>query len=517
MTGSTPTDGEPRKLRLPSLALSLEAGLHENGVSFTHWKSNCRLGLRDGYEVELDLLVPQRDRDGLGAVLGDLGFRRLESFHASHVPDVHHYYGLEDDGSCLVHAHVYHRVVTGESLVKNYELPVANQLLAGKQRFRGFPVPAPAIELVVFTIRVMIKHASWVERQLLYRDFGAVDDEVAWLLEQGDELLTEGMNQLRENLPALQEPLIREALEVLTRDVSVWRRNRVARRLRHSLKAYRRFGHFEATMRTVALLGRRVRRKVAGAPAARGLATGGRVIAFVGPEASGKSSLAEGATRFFGKAFAVRTVHFGKPPATLATAIPRLAVPMLRALMPEARPTRVEAQPHPPAAGSESAQRPSVGRLLYAARSVMLARERRALAHWAFVRAAKGEVILCDRFPSKVVGAADSPRLFECLTSGLMSRVYNSLVSLERVTYQAITPPDAVIRLAVPLEDAVRRNDERVKAGKEAEEYVRQRHAKAGLLTYPGTPVLVLNTAGDFEDTVRRSRLKVWEALGLDT
>jgi thymidylate kinase len=150
---------------------------------------------------------------------------------------------------------------------------------------------------------------------------------------------------------------------------------------------------------------------------------------------------------------------------------------------------------------------------MYAVRSVMLARERMILALRMSARAERGEVVLCDRFPSQVVGAANSPRLVACGASSFTGRLYDSLVSLEGRIYEAIPPPDTVIRLTVPLEDAVRRNEDRIKAGKEAEDYVRQRHARAGLLTYPGVHELILDTAGDFAETTRQARRLVWTAL----
>jgi len=504
------------ELRLPPLAVLLASTLADRGLNFTHWKSNSRLGMLDGHEVELDLLIESTDRDAMRATLGDLGFRKAVSFHPSHVPDVFHYYGLESDGSCLVHAHVYHRVITGESLLKNYELPIQSLLLGNTGQLRGLPVPAPEIELSVFTLRTMIKHASFLERRLLYRDFGSVRNEVEWLVNASATPSIEPGTVATLDLPELNPTLVQEAMGVLRRDVSIHTRNKVARRVRRALAPYRRFGRPSAFILTARQVSSRLTRKILRAPATRKLVTGGQVIAFVGAEASGKSSLVKATAEFYGKAFAIRTEHFGKPPGTVWTAIPRLAVPVLRKLAPRSRPTRVEAQDLPGVSVS-AAESPGFGLLMYAIRSVMLARERSALAQRASARAGRGEVVVCDRYPSRVVGAADSPRLVPCGGSSLMGRLYDSLVSLERSIYQAIVQPHTVIRLTVPLEDAVRRNEERIKAGKETEEYVRQRHAKAELLVYPGVPEYDLDTAGDLAATTRRAYRLVWDALAEDS
>ena len=97
------------------------------------------------------------------------------------------------------------------------------------------------------------------------------------------------------------------------------------------------------------------------------------VIAFVGSEATGKSTVLDEVERWLSKSRRVRRVHAGKPPSTPLTSIPHALLPALRSLFPEQRTLRVEERYE----GGDAAG--TTYPLLFGIRSVMLAYERRAL------------------------------------------------------------------------------------------------------------------------------------------
>ncbi|MEZ4683882.1 MAG: hypothetical protein R2932_57700 [Caldilineaceae bacterium] len=79
----------------------------------------------------------------------------------------------------------------------------------------------------------------------------------------------------------------------------------------------------------------------------------------------------------------------------------------------------------------------------------------------------RGELVICDRYPSVTVGAVDSPRLKlwtgEERTSPIVRALYNRIVQLEHALYRRMPDPDVVIRLTVSLEIAKQRNRNRGK------------------------------------------------------
>ena len=230
-----------------------------------------------------------------------------------------------------------------------------------------------------------------------------------------------------------------------------------------------------------------------------------RSIAFVGSEASGKSTILNEVETWLGRDREVRRIHAGKPPSTLLTFIPHTLLPTFRALFPEQRLLRVEAkmEEEPSARGDYP--------LLFAFRSVMLAYERRALINGALRRSRKGTIVLSDRYPSDTGGAPDGPQLGHLpLPSGRPS-ARGVLAALEGRLYRDIPPPDIVFHLSAPLEVTLARNAIREK--REPEGYVRLRHAMSADLRFGGSAVHRIDTDKEFESVVVEIKDAIREAL----
>ena len=233
--------------------------------------------------------------------------------------------------------------------------------------------------------------------------------------------------------------------------------------------------------------------------------SGGIVIAFVGPEATGKSTLVNETAALLGESFAVTTAHLGMPPSTWLTFLPNLTMPLLRKVAPQHRTSRVETD-----AGEQEAGRTS---LLYALRSVLVAWDRRALAVKLRRKAANGVIVVCDRYPSAIVGAMDSARLRVVSDKGWRGKLLSGLARLENRLYRQIPPPDVVIRLTVPVEVALERNRERQKKGKEGDAYVLRRHTTGAAPVFPMATTIELNSDQPQSQTTRRVREIVWSTL----
>jgi thymidylate kinase len=213
------------------------------------------------------------------------------------------------------------------------------------------------------------------------------------------------------------------------------------------------------------------------------------VIAFVGSEATGKSTILSEVEGWLGRGHRVRRVHAGKPPSTPITFVPHVLLPALRAVFPEQRTLRVEER-YEDANGTSGTSYP----LLFGLRSVMLAYERRALLLRA-IRSGGGTVVLSDRYPSDTSGAPDGPQLAHLPTPARRLSVRRMLARMEDRLYRDIPPPDLVFHLSAPLEVTLARNAARNK--REPEDYVRFRHELSSRLRFDGTPVYRVDTDRD--------------------
>ena len=219
------------------------------------------------------------------------------------------------------------------------------------------------------------------------------------------------------------------------------------------------------------------------------------MIAFVGSEATGKSTILNEVEGWLGRSHRVRRVHAGKPPSTPLTFLPHVLLPALRAVFPEQRTLYVEERYED---GDRAAEKPYP--LLFGVRSVMLAYERRSLLGRA-ARSGSGTVVLSDRYPSQASGAPDGPQLAHLpMPSGRLS-VRRALARLEGRLYRDIPAPDMVFHLSAPLDVTLARNAARNK--QEPEDYVRFRHALTSRLRFEGAPVYGIDTDRDLESVVQ--------------
>lgn len=219
------------------------------------------------------------------------------------------------------------------------------------------------------------------------------------------------------------------------------------------------------------------------------------LIAFVGSEATGKSTILGEVEGWLGRSHRVRRVHAGKPPSTPITFLPHVLLPALRAVFPEQRTLYVEERYE---ARDRTATKPYP--LLFGVRSVMLAYERRALLTRA-ARSGNGTVVLSDRYPSEASGAPDGPQLAHLpMPSGRFS-IRRVLTRMEDRLYRDIPAPDMVFHLSAPLEVTLARNAARNK--QEPEDYVRFRHALSEKLRFDGAPVYGIDTDRDLQLVVR--------------
>jgi thymidylate kinase len=480
--------------------------LNTNGVRYCHWKSNLSLSKSLSGQSDVDLLVHREDARLFRTILSQLDFRPAANKDGEDFPSIEHHFALDEESGVLVHVHAYFRVITGDSLSKNYRFPIEEMLLQNTRMEDSIPLLAKSAELIVFTLRIMLKHTSLVELVLLARYWKDVKQEINWLLET--ESIDKTLSLVDCWLPSVDADLFSECVAALRAPASLFRRIFLGLRLRSQLRIYARHSAVRAWLVgarkfTGMLIRRLTRSQKELIPR-----SGGAVIAFVGPEATGKSTLIAEMSQWLGEHFAVQHVHAGKPKSTPLTFIPNLLVPALRSLFPSSRSTRLEAQYH----YEELSEKPrSSYPFIFALRSALLAYDRRSLLAKAYGRAANGAIVLCDRYPSSQIGAPDGPQLSQIATSTNGYSVSRRLAQIESRLYRQIPPPDVVIYLNAPLEVALVRNATRGK--KEPEDYVRRRHARGSNLEFEKTPVHKISTNQPFEKTVLEVKKAIWNML----
>ena len=479
--------------------------LDTDGIGYCHWKSNWILEETMSGATDLDLLVERRQASSFRKLLQDLGFRPAIELGFAPYPSVEHYHALDETSGRLVHVHAYYRVISGDSLTKSYRFPLEAMLLGNVNRVGLVNVPSKGSELIVFVLRMHLKHTTVAELALLLRDWEKVGREASWLAT--DDARGEAATLLHVWLPGFDAKLFDAALDALLIPAPLWRRILLARRVRAELRPYARYGRARASIVGLRKFVDKGSTRLRGSRKGLAPAGGGAVIAFVGAEASGKSTMLYAVDRWLGSHFTVQRIHAGKPPSTPLTVLPNLLLPVLRALVPDQRSTLVTARV---GGGTDGAMEKQRFPLLFGVRSVLLAHDRRALLTRAFGSSANGAIVLCDRYPSVESGALDGAQLGpgNRAARGLVRRW---LTDLEARWYRDIPSPDLVIQLTAPLEVTLERNRTRTKS--EPDEYVLSRHARSSKLRFERVQVQKVDTNRPLDESTREIRRVIWDAL----
>ena len=151
---------QPETKALKLIANLCYALKHEQ-IAYCHWKSNTAIDKSASAENDLDLLIRREDVARFTALLYGLGFKQATLRPDKQLPGVLDFYGFDRRSGTLVHVHAHYQLILGHDGAKNYRVPIENAYIATSVQDEHFMVPLPEFELIVFVIRMILKHATW--------------------------------------------------------------------------------------------------------------------------------------------------------------------------------------------------------------------------------------------------------------------------------------------------------------------------------------------------------------------
>ena len=488
-----------------ALVGSLIDALAAEHVAYCHWKSNDAQDRAVRGDSDLDLLVARRDQDRFNAVIRDLGFRDARAPSTKEIPGVFHSYALDQPSGKLVHIHVHDRLVLGDDTTKNYRVPIEEAYLASADRMGPLPLPTPApeFELVVFVIRMVLKHSTW-DAIASRKGRLAVSEarELAFLSQRADLDAVHAI--VRDLLPWIGVALWDRCRRCVDGTITRVARISTAHRLERALAPYARRRQGPDTALRLWRRGRTIiRRHVLHRPPPRGrLADGGALIAVVGGDGAGKSTAVHELHGWLSKDFATASVHLGKPPSSITSSVVRRVWRRgVRGFMTK---PKVSGASLAASDGSSMSGRASA-RLI---QQIMVARDRSLMYRRARRFASSGGIVVSDRFPLPEIELMDGPLAGRILESPGASPFVRGLARLERDYYARFHDPDIVIVLSVDPDLAVER-----KRGIDDEEVVRLRCEEIRRLDWSRLPAVVLDAGRPKDEVLAEIKAAVWSRL----
>lgn len=435
-------------------AMRLFAALNERGVRYCQYKSNAHLveGLQG--LTDLDLLFDGRQVELIEEIFAAHGFKRFPAHPSRRYPGLEDFFGVNEETGRLLHLQVYYRLIVGERFFKNYRLPWEDEFLETRlpDQVTGLYMADPGLEWLLLVCRSALK-IRWRDR-LIARivphpgELRHMLAEHAWLAARVDAAAPSDLARRLLGYRAGELVGLSVAGDLGFRHLSCLRRELL--RNPGVLRGYR-------PLPALGLRWSRELRWMAGGvnrrylhrafPYARSSPSGGTVIAVVGSDGAGKSSVTSTLHSWLSGKVDVIPIYFGSGQgrSSLLRWPLKLALGLVRR---RSGPSQLDPQ--------ERREREiTVPRAIWA---LTLAREKRSKLRTVMRARERGFVVVCDRYPQTQVGGVnDGPLLWRWQESE--SSAKRAVARWEEGIYRmaADVAPDFVVRLLVTPETAMAR------------------------------------------------------------
>jgi thymidylate kinase len=487
---------DPSTAPLPApTALATFGRLDAEGIRYCVWKGSVRLGANLHGHGDLDVLVHPDDLPSFRRLLGEHRWRQPTPT-GPHRPHTEDHFLLDEATGQLVHLDL----LLGSELPDAGRVAVApcwrDLLLDGRRAGPGgIAVPDPAAEAALLLVRLAAAARPWhrvvspigrrslVDRRAELETLLAATSPRA-VLEALSRVAVADVAAARAALERTTWPHLLRFRESLVTRSPGRERGRVRDRLEHAWR-------FQA--RVICHLGRvYLHRPLC---PRRGLPQGGLIVAVVGTDGSGKSTLVHQLIGTYDPKFDTLGLYLGSGDGR--SSLLRLPLKLVRDLVrPPKRTPSVASSPHRPP-------------LLSAERAVwalVLAHEKHVKLRHARRARDRGQLVLCDRYPqTQIPGELDGPLL--AAWADAPWRALQLLAGVERRAYDfaACTAPDLVLSLDVDAATAAAR-----RPGLDVAYLERRATFLRSLRWGPRTRVEIIDATAAPEEVLRRASRTVW-------
>lgn len=482
--------------------------LNHSGIRYCHWKSNLRLEWGMQGLTDLDLLVDPEDAQVFKQVLAEHDIKPFLAAPGKRYPALEDYMGFDPSSGKFFHLHVHYQLVLGEQFVKNYRLPLEDQFLDSIQYRSGVKIPAPELELIVLSIRALLK----------YRDRDAIKDilsirspgipahimgEINWLLNQ--TCLNKVSKTLDEVADAISPDLILDFLNtVIITPRAGYRLFRLRQSVRRAISVYQRHNRLWASLTYFKEFWRRRKSFLRFMPERKMTnPRGGLTLALVGVDGAGKTTISRELAAWLDWKLDIHTYYLGsKQPSWMSDRSYLLF--------------RIARRSHR-SISKVLGEKNFISRLIEALRQALL------YSHYLFTgydryrrylagnrNAKNGSISLYDRYPLEA--PLDGPQI-HLASENDPWRIGDIFSKLERKLYQEIKMPDLLFVLEVSPEVSLERKPDHDLAAIEAKNIALGKLATFIEASPKKVRVSYINASLPLEDVLGKIKQEIWGAL----
>ncbi|UCI05473.1 hypothetical protein [Mesorhizobium sp. B1-1-8] len=488
---------------LSTLITALTA-LEQSNVECCYWRSSRRLPAVLLGESDLDLLVAKSDQHRAAQALLGCGFKRFEPSNCHGHPAVQSFLGYDEPSGRIVHLHLHFRLVVGEPVLRNYQPPWEGLFLASSIPHPALPLRTldPASEALLLAVRASLELRR--RDPIAFRHWKRLQENFELdRLHVTSRVDRRSFQDLAAKL--VNKDLVEAIAEALFATQSFTARHRLHARIRKELAAYRTYNALESVLRGVG----RVILWTAGSlnkqflhvprPWSRRAPGGGMVVAVVGIDGSGKTTLVTAIHEWLESEVDVLPMYFGTGHGR-----PSLLLLPFKLLVPIA--TRaLGTKPAGSSHGTVTDRPPGpFYNILLTVWASVLSVEKRMKLVAARRGADRGMVVVADRFPQdQIIGFNDAPLLPR------LAKVPAWLRRFEANSYALARqlPPDLVIKLQTIPEVIMTREPDMDPL------VIRRRVSDIQELNFGGTTVVNLDAGQPLADVIGAAKAAIWRVM----
>ncbi len=469
--------------KLDSPILTFLNYLDSNQIVYVSWKNNHELEDSLTGKSDLDIYIPLHL------------FNKFKTAAAKHFwlnvknpiaifPYVEHYYLSHNNGK-IYHLHVYFKIVTGESWLKEYILPLDSLLIAERQRDKRFDIWVlnNKAQTYVFVLRHLFKAGALSSRLLYKNDINSYEEEWNNCRCDINELYNYGPIKLNKmvNVSGLGNDF--ELPKLLISYI-----------FRIKMIPFLRIKFFLLPFYRLLSFVKRLNNKIF-LKYKKTFSRNGMIIAISGIDGAGKTSMIMALNQSMASFFTVNCLSLGKPQGYIFES--------LRRILSNNKQLDNSSKNYNNSIPNRQSIKKSASTMVLSLLRLRKAKKAQNLAK-------KGHMVLVDRWPTNTIGMMDGPNKYINSNSKGIVSILNVI---ELWAYNSMPRADICFFLKVRVETALDRNRKRIKLDKETDDEIVDRHKRNIGFEPLANKTIQFDNTGSFEQKKTELFNVIWKEI----
>jgi thymidylate kinase len=432
-----------------ALIQNLLEEFHKRKIVYCHWKSNEHLDASMRGDTDLDILFDVKHKEELKTLFEELQFKNFKPIPQKQYKDIEDFIGLDFLSGKIVHLHAHFKLTLGETYLKGFQLNYERKILQSRVFDNQYTIyrTHPALELVLLFFResLKIRHRdklrSYFNKKIRYN--GSILKEFHWLRQECSDrelktVLQELVHNYKPIFTLIKGDFNRKQLLKLS---ILLKKELTAQRLYSPWKALLLRWYRELSITTLKKLSKLLHRPVI---SQRINPRGGLIVAVIGADGSGKSTIVANLQKTFSKKLDVYRTYLGKGKADNFSWPRKLLVDLKKRFASTKNKEKISSTK----INSPTTIKVQKASFYKCVEALIVSFEKyKKLKHISAAKR-KGMLVLCDRFPqNQIAGYNDGPVLHHL--SKANKAVFRAMSKMETRLYDWAerNPPDLVFKL----------------------------------------------------------------------